>query len=118
MIFRNLDENGDWTFGKGKNNYLTKNDAISLNVKTRILSWLRDCFFNMNAGIDWLNRLSKNQNELLESDLVELIAKTDNVTGITSISTSFDALERIFNINFSINTVYTQDYEDKIEVSI
>jgi len=62
MIFRNIDENGDWDFGKGIQDFTSGNKAIGLNIKTRIQSWVGDCFFDMNAGIDWLNRLgSKNQ---------------------------------------------------------
>jgi hypothetical protein len=118
MIFRNLDINGDWTFGKGKNNYLTKSDAIALNVKTRLSSWVNDCFFDMTAGIDWNGRLDKNQNQLLEQNLTDLIAKTDDVTGITSVQSQFNSETRTFNIQYTINTIYTQNYKDKIEVSI
>ena len=118
MIFRNLDVNGDWTFGKGKNDYLTKNNAIALNIKTRLLSWVNDCFFDMTAGIDWNNRLQKSQNQFLEPDITELILKTDDVTGITSVQSQYNSETRTFNIQYTINTVYTQNYKDKIEVSI
>lgn len=44
MSIRNLDENHDWTFGAGRSNYLNYNAEIGLNIKTRLLSFLGDCF--------------------------------------------------------------------------
>ena len=109
MIFRNLTSSGDWTFGSGKGNYLTGNPAIGLNIKTRILSWLNDCFFDTTAGIDWANRLgSKNQRALLESDLRRIILQSFGVTGISSLSTSLTG--RGFSATYTINTIFSQGY--------
>ena len=97
MIFRNLDENNDWTFGKGKSDYLTKNDAIGLDIKTRILSWINDCFFDLTAGIDWFSRMgSKNQTNLLELDIRNILTQTDGVTGITNFDVNFNFSNREF----------------------
>lgn len=117
MIFRGLDLNGDWKFGKGKNDYTTLNEAIGLNVKTRIRSWLRDCFFAQTAGIDWLSRLgNKNQQNLLVADLRRTILQTEQVTGITSFDIIIDG--RSFRCDFGIDTVYTRDYQQRIEMGI
>ena len=116
MIFRNLDSNGDWTFGKGKNNYTRENKAIGLNIQTRIYSWLGDCFFDQGAGIDWVNRLgSKNQRELLELDLRNIILQSEGVTGILEFSTSL--VDRNFRADYSVETIYSKSYTDTIEVN-
>lgn len=115
MIFRNLDENGDWTFGQGRGNYVDQNTAIGLNIKTRIYSWVGDCFFDENAGIDWNNRLgNKNQRALLELDLRRLILQSENVTGINSFDTM--VTNRAFTANFSISTIYSKSYQDTLEL--
>lgn len=114
MRFRQLDSEGDWTFGAGQNNYAQENDAVSLNVRTRIMSWVGDCFFDLAAGIDWINRLgSKNQRELLELDLRTIILQTEGVTGINSLSTNLDG--RNFKATYDIQTIYSQSYIDTIE---
>lgn len=106
MIFRNLDENHDWTFGKGKNNYKKENEAIALNIKTRILSWLNDCFFAQDKGIDWVNRLgSKNQKTLLELDLKKAILNSVDVIGLTKISISLE--DRNFSAEYTVNTKFS-----------
>jgi len=113
MIFSNLDESGDWTFGSGQANYTELDIAIGLNIKTRIYSWVDDCFFDMDAGIDWTNRLgSKNQDDLLETDLRRIILQSEGVTGILS----FDIVKqgRKFNATYEITTVYSQSFRDSV----
>lgn len=113
MIFRALDENGDWTFGSGKNNYLSDNAAIGANIKTRLLSWLNDCFFDTNAGIDWLNRLGgRNQLALLELDLRRMIMQSYGVV-------SLDAFDIVQNGNsvsasYTVTTIFSTKYVDSI----
>ena len=113
MIFRNLDSSGDWLFGQGTSNYISDNPAIGLNIRTRILSWLNDCFFDQEAGIDWLNRLgSKNQRELLELDLRRTILQSFGVTGILEFSSTLT--DRQFTANYSVQTIFSQSYQDSI----
>lgn len=115
MIFRNLDETGDWTFGRGKQNYVDRNEAIGLNIKTRLYSWVGDCFFDQKAGIDWVNRLgSKAQRFLLEMDLRRLILQSEGVTGMTGFDTVLDAATRKFFANYEVQTIYSAKYVDSL----
>lgn len=117
MKFRQITNDGDWTFGKGLNNYARDNKAIGLNIRTRIYSWVGDCFFDTEAGIDWINRLgSKNQRQLLELDLRNIILQTDGVTGLLEFSTNL--IGRKFTADYSVQTVYSRSYVDTIEVTL
>lgn len=117
MRFRNLTPEGDWTFGQGKSSYATQNKAIGLNIKTRLLSWLNDCFFDTGAGIDWPNRLgSKNQRFLLEQDLRRVILQSDGVTGILTFDTILEG--RNFTANYSVQTQFSDSYQDSIEIGV
>lgn len=117
MIFRNLDSAGDWCFGKGLNDYTNQNKAIGLNIKTRLQSWVNDCFFALTAGIDWYNRLgSKNQKALLEQDLRRVILQSEGVTGILSFDTVL--VGRTFTANYSVQTQFSQSYQDSITVGV
>lgn len=117
MIFRGLTSDNDWTFGKGRENYARLNTAVGLNVKTRILSWVGDCFFALQEGIDWANRLDKNQQDLLENDLRRIILQSENVVGINSFDIIFNPETRGFRADYSINTIYSKEYVDSIEVN-
>ena len=106
MIFRSLDELGDWNFGKGIQDFSSQNTAIGLNIKTRIQSWVGDCFFDMNAGIDWLNRLgSKDQRVLLELDLKRIIMQSEGVVKLLTFDTVLNG--RSFSANYSVQTIYS-----------
>lgn len=118
MIFRSLDANGDWNFGKGNENYARGDNAIALNIQTRIYSWLNDCFFAMREGIDWYNRLgSKNQRTLLEQDLRGIILKSYGVTGIISLYTTVDGTRK-FTGSYNITTINSKSYQNSIKVSL
>jgi hypothetical protein len=113
VIIRNLDSNHDFTFGSGTENYIVGNPAIGLNIETRILSWFKDCFFDVNAGIDWANRLgSKNQQALLQLDLRRIILQSFGVTGIVSLNATL--VGRIFTVNYTINTIFSVNYQNSV----
>ena len=113
MLFRNIDSDGDWEFGRGKSDLIKNNDAVGLDIKTRIQSWVGDCFFDQNAGIDWINRLgSLGQRELLELDLKRVIMQTENVTALLSFDTYLNG--RSFTADYSVETVHSKSYEDKL----
>lgn len=118
MIFRNLDENHDWTWGSGKANYVSGNAAIGLNIETRILSWVGDCFFDMGCGIDWTNLLgSLGQENMLNLNLRRLILQSYGVTGINSFFVTLNA-QRLFKAEYDISTVYSASYKNQITQDI
>lgn len=117
MKFRNLNSDGDWTFGRGAGCYASANQAIGLNIKTRIMSWVGDCFFDLAAGIDWINRLgSKNQRALLELDLRRIILQSEGVTGILSFDTTL--INRNFTANYSVQTIYSKSFQDTVTIGL
>lgn len=116
-MFRTLDEDGDMTFGKGLNNYSTNDEEIKLDIQTSINSWLGDCFFATNKGIDWWNRLgSKNQQQLLEQDIKTTIL---NVTGVTEVlDISVNVIDRKFKAEYTITTIFSKSFTNLVERSI
>lgn len=119
MIIRNLDSNGDWQFGQGLGNYISGNPGIGLNIKTRLKSWVGDCFFAMNAGVDWTNRLSlKNQKRILDAELRRIILQSYGVTGIVSFFSALNSERRIYSANYEVITIFSQSYVDSIKQEI
>ena len=115
--FRNLDSDGAWRFGKGLNDYVRNVDAVALDVKTRLQSWLKDCFFAQDEGINWKKRLgSKDQRRLLEQDIKTTILQTDNVAAIISLSTQ--VVDRKFTATYNITTTFSESFEGFVEENI
>ena len=104
MIIRGLDANGEWLFGRGQQDYARGKEAIILNIKTRLRSFVNDCFFDQEAGIDWLNRLgNNNQREFLEADVQNQILNSFGVTNIVDFDSSLDG--RKLTLNYTISTI-------------
>lgn len=107
MIVRSLDNLGDWRFGKGKNDYLARTKAIVQNISTRLKSFLGDCFFAVDEGLDWFNLLgSKNQLQL-ELAVRAVIMNTAGVTGIVYVKISLETISRRIRMEYAVNTIYT-----------
>lgn len=107
MIVRSLDVNGDWRFGKGRNDYLSNNAAIVQNVSTRLNSYLGDCFFAQDQGIDWFNLLGSKNELALEAAVRAVILNTDNVTRLVDVSIVLDENTRQINMRYVIETIYS-----------
>lgn len=106
MRVRALDVDHDWTFGKGRNNYFVNNAAIVQNINTRLNSFLGDCFFDLNAGIDWFNLLGAKDQVALNLAVSAVILNTRNVTGIKQLSLTVSA-NRNITIRYQVNTTYS-----------
>lgn len=107
MIVRALDDNGDWTFGKGRNNYLSLNKAVVQNINTRLKSFLGDCFFDAGAGIDWFTRLGGKDELALNLDISTVILNTADVLALLELTVSTDSA-RVFRAQYQVLTVYSK----------
>lgn len=106
MRVRQLDVLHDWTFGKGRNNYLRGIAAVGQNIDTRLSSFLGDCFFDLTAGLDWFNLLGSKDELTLRLNISTVILNTQDVTGILLISTLTDPKTRDITVKYSVNTTY------------
>ncbi len=116
MTFRNLDSDGDWTFGNGKQDYIREDAEILLNIKTRLLSFLGDCFFATREGIDWFNHLGGKDRQVIISDVKKVINSTDNVRKITSVD-FFENSSRQLIITYNVDTIYSKNLTGSTEVA-
>lgn len=107
MIVRALDINGDWLFGKGKNDYKQNQDAIAQNLNTRLSSFLGDCFFDTGAGIDWFNLLGGKDQIALNLAINAVILNTNGVTGILQLGANLTDSTRVFLVQYQVQTVYS-----------
>lgn len=118
MLFRALDANGDWTWGSGLANYISGDPAIALNIRTRLYCWLNDCFFDMGAGIDWLNLLgSKGKQGLLDLNCRRIILQSTGVTALNSFTINVNEARR-FQGEYNIDTVFSKSYQNSVSQNL
>lgn len=117
MRVRAIDENRDWEFGKGRQSYRIDEECVAQMIKTRLLSFLGDCFFATDEGIDWFNLLDRGfQNEVrLERSIKQTILDTEGVVGINN----FDLVRngRTLTITYDVQTIFSASYQANLEVA-
>jgi len=119
MIVRSIDNVGDWNFGKGRNDYKRLVDAIQQSVRTRLQSFLGDCFFAQTEGIDWFNLLGAKDTTELGLAISAIILNTPDVTKIENFSFNTDE-NRNVTFQYEIQTVYgtsTNSFQINLGVS-
>lgn len=114
MIFRTISTDGDWNFGKGINDYAQNEEAINLNIKTRLLSWVGDCFFALQDGIDWRSRLDTGQQRALVEEIKSNLLRAFGVVGINSVEAIFDGQTRVLRITYNIQTIFSPSFQETI----
>ena len=117
MRIRALDTSGDWQFGRGKSSYYPDDKAVMQNLASRIRSWVGDCFFDVNMGIDWANRLDKNQKDNLINDLKYLIMQTQEVVAVKSVTANFDPITRHLVVAYNVDTIYSSSFQALVNIS-
>lgn len=106
MRIRAIDENGDWEFGKGLQDYFLDLDAIKMNIETKLRSWKGDCFFNLAAGVDYNNFLDIGTKIFLDRDVKRVILQSEGVIKINSFLSVLDRGTRDLTIEVEIDTIY------------
>lgn len=118
MRVRALDANGDWTFGRGTNDYLVDLKAIEQNISTRLKSFLGDCFFDINAGIDWFGFLGGKDQLGLNLAVRAVILNTDGVTALTQFSVELNHTTRLFTMTYGVTTVFSSAFRSSVQVEV
>ena len=114
MRVRTITAQGDWTFGKGRANYITGSKAIAQNVKTRLRSFVGDWYLDIDHGIDWLNLLGNRNTERRIIRAVERqVLQTEGVLSVARI----EVVKRNRNRGITIEVEYTDVFNQQITLT-
>lgn len=114
MRFRGVDANGDWVFGKGRNSYLRDNEALMMNIRTRLLEFLNDCFWDMEKGIDWWTLMGGKDLKKILVDVQRTILRSYQVKRIVNLD--YTLTNRKLFISISIEFLNGEVLSDTVEV--
>lgn len=117
MIIRALDSDHDFQFGKGIQSYLRGSQAIGLNVKTRLLSFLNDCFFDSQTGIDWVRLLGTRSTEQeIVLNCRGVVLQSEGVVKVNTLEALLARTTRRMVITYNIDTIFSRRFSDSLEV--
>lgn len=113
MITRSLDSNHDWNFGKGKQDYRDEENSLAQNIKTRLLSFYNDCFFDLDAGIDWFTWLGGKDLEGLKLAISNIILETYGVEGIKQLDLSLN-INRQLSVTYQVQSLWGETLNSEL----
>jgi hypothetical protein len=109
MIYRKLDENGDYVFGRNQNSYLQDASAVNQAVVTRLRQLIYEWWEDLEDGIPvWQKILGNRNKQEAEQIIRERIQKTKYVKSILSFEPTWDNETRTLTIQTSIDTEFGQ----------
>lgn len=119
MIIRNTIA-GDWTFGQGRQNFLTTDRAIAENLRTRLQCFLADCFWAVDFGVDWWNLLGS-RNPSAEVGIIlqcrQMVAESYGVVTIQTIEARTDVNTRLLTLVLVIDTIYSKNLRTAVTIT-
>lgn len=106
MKIRALDFAGDWTFGQSLTNYVNSAYALAIDNKMKLLEFTNDCFFALQNGIPWLERLGmKNQKQLLDQDVIRIAQSVEGTLNITDFQSTVS--DRHYSCSYNVFSIYS-----------
>lgn len=108
MRYRKLDENGDYSFGKGQDNFwINVPDAVAQAVETTLKLWLGEWFVDTSLGVPFLQGiLGKHDKDLADRTIQDSISAIQGVLNIVDYSSTANADIRSLSAQATINTIY------------
>ncbi|WP_375038583.1 hypothetical protein [Acinetobacter sp. RW6] len=108
MRYRKLDDDGDYSFGQGQNNFhINTPEGVAQAVMTRLKFWVAEWFADTSDGTGWnTDVLGKYTDHLFELMIRQRILETQGVLSVDSFDSQFDGETRKLSIQSSITTIY------------
>ena len=115
-IFRSLDADLDWTWGAGRQNYATLENAINLDVATALKVFLGEIFWATSVGVDWWNLLGSKDEQTIILQTRSTIISREGVQRITSLIPTLDRRTRQLNLTYAIDTKYSRALQGSVSI--
>lgn len=117
MSFRALDSTGDWQFGAGLQSYFVDERAINADIATALKVFLGECFFALDAGVDWWNLIGGKDEQGIILQCRTVISQREGVVRINSVVANLDRATRKMSVMYNVDTIYSQSISNSVTVS-
>lgn len=115
--FRALDENRDWTFGRGLQNYARNNLAILVDLETYLQTYFTECFFDNDFGLPWFNLIGSKNPEAVVLEVKKGITQIEGITNVIDVGFTFNEdKKRKLKIQYVVDTIYTTQNTGTVEI--
>lgn len=111
MIYRRIDEDGDYVFGHGKQAYLTGVDAVAQAIKTRLYLLYGEWWEDREDGLPLWERILASSGSQANQQAVDYIIKdriqdTEGVLALQGYRSEYDHQTRKYTFTAAVETIY------------
>lgn len=109
MIYRKIDEHGDYVFGRNQGNYTNDAGAVEQAVVTRLRQLIAEWWEDLEDGLPlWQQIIGSRDKERAERIIRARIAKTKYVKSILSFAVDWDNERRHLTVRAVVDTEFGQ----------
>lgn len=109
MKYRRLDENGDYTFGRNRQNFLTDIDAVAQAIKTRLLLLYGEWWEDMTDGLPLWQRMIGSVGSDENRQVLDIIVK-ERIEGTLHVQRVLNYVSEISNRKYSFDCLVVTDF--------
>jgi hypothetical protein len=107
-IRRNEDGQEEFCFGHGFTDYKKELAYVRQDIETALYEFKNDCFFDLEAGIDWKARLGYyGQKEYLDEEIQQIVSNRIGVISIINFDSNI--IDRVYICTIEVLTVYSNE---------
>lgn len=107
MRYRKLDAEGDMVFGHGRDDYLSKTEAVAQSVLTRLRLWKSEWYLDTEEGTPYMTDvLGKGTESSSVAALQSRVLDTPGVRSILEIHATQDPETRQASFSMTLDTIY------------
>lgn len=109
MKYRKLDANGDYTFGRGNQDFFVDSpQAVAQAIQTTLALFQGEWFIDTSAGVPWLTQIVGFNTQVLYDDVIKKkVQQVQGVTSIDSYSSTLDRVSRLLTVNMTVTTDFS-----------
>ena len=109
MKYRRLDDDWDYCFGRGQQNYLTGAEAVAQAIKSRLLLLYHEWWEDLEDGLPLWERIlgtsgSDENRQAVDIIIRDRISGTEGVHTVTAFESSFE--RRNYKFTATVDTIY------------
>lgn len=112
MRYRRIDENGDYTFGNGKYDFLVDIEAVPQAIKTKLNLFQGEWWEDLNEGLPFFQDIAgqfiktEEDKDIVTRLYCNRINDVEAVNSFLSLDADFDNENRKYSLTASIDTIY------------
>lgn len=123
MIYRMLDQDGDYVFGRGKHAYLEGAEAVAQAIKTRLLLLYAEWWEDRQDGLPLWEKIlttsgGKNSLQAVDYLFKDRISNTTGVLALLGYESDFNDKSRRYTFKAAVETLYGTLVISNMEASV